>query len=88
MTMERKDLCSCLDQKDKEDLLINLDENIRHEESNIIDLQRRKEEIILSEDINFLEIENLDYRTELHYNKISEIKSLISKIENTKNCNG
>jgi len=55
--MENKDLCNCLDQKDKEDILINIDENIRHEKSKIIDLQGRKEEIILSEDINFPEIE-------------------------------
>lgn len=86
MIMENKDLCNCLDPKDKEYLLINLDENIRHEESNIIDLQRRKEKIILSEDINFPEIENLDYRTGLHYDEIGKIKSLRSKIENTKNC--
>lgn len=86
MTMANKDLCNCLDPKDKEYLLINLDENIRHEESNIIDLQRRKEEIILSEDINFPEIEKLDYRTGLHYDNIGKTKSLRSRIENTKNC--
>lgn len=86
MTIENKDLCNCLEPKDKEELLINLDENIRNEESKIIELQRRKEEIILSEDINFPEIENLDYRTGLYYDKIGKTKSLISKIENTKDC--
>lgn len=84
--MKRKDLCNCLDQKDKENLLINLDENIRHELSEITDLQKRKEEMILSGDINFPEIQSLDDRTKLHYDKISETKSLITKIENTENC--
>ncbi len=84
--VENKYLCNCLDPNDKEGLLINLDENIRHEESNIIDLQRRKEEIILSENIDIPEIKNLDYRTGLHYDEIAKIKSLRSKIENTKNC--
>jgi hypothetical protein len=84
--MVNKDLCNCLDPKDKEDLLINLDENIRHEESNIIELQTRKEEILLSENIDLSEIENLDYLTELHYDEIGKIKGLRSIIERTTDC--
>jgi hypothetical protein len=84
--MVNKDLCNCLDPKDKEDILTNLDENIHHEESNIIELQTRKEEILLSENIDLSEIQNLDYRTELHYDEIGKIKGLRSRIEHTKDC--
>lgn len=84
--MNAKNLCDCLDNKDKDDLLVNLDENIRHEESEIINLQRRKEDMIISGDINFPEIQHLEDLSKLHYDRIDEIKKLISKIEITKNC--
>lgn len=84
--MKRKDLCDCLDNIDKDELLANLDENIRHEESEIINIQRRKEDMILSGDINFSEIQHLEDLSRLHYDRIDEIKNLTSKIENTKNC--
>ena len=85
--LERKGLCDCLDNKDKDDILVNLDENIRHDEYEIINLQRRKEEMIISGDINFPEIQHLEDLSRLRQDKIDEIKKLISKIENTKSCN-
>ncbi len=77
---------NCLNVEDKGNILINLDENIRCEESKIIRLQEIKENMIISGDINCPKIEELDRFSKLHYRKIAEIKDLILKIENTKNC--
>ena len=86
MDKRTKNISNCLNIEDKGNILINLDESIRCEESKIIRLQEIKENMIISGDINYPRIEELDRFSELHYRKIAGIKGLISKIENTESC--
>jgi len=82
-----KDICECIKYpKDKELLLISLDENKRNEEKEIIKLREQEEDILRSRIIDMNKINKLEYFASLHKERIEEINALISKVENTKIC--
>ena len=87
MNMAKEEICECItSSRDKELLLISLDENKLSEENEIVKLRRKEEDIIMSNIIDMEKINNLERLVRLHEERRAEIRWLTHKIEDTRVC--